>query len=114
MSLDRFVRWGTARTPTSAEIRMVCEDFVGAAGDVICSEESGRLVIRLPGSCSNPFSRVLPGVRVFEDGERRWIEVFEHEDSIDVITRMHDDFTNGLAQRLAEVFAREWDGTVET
>lgn len=112
MSLDRFVRWGATK-PTTAEIRMVCERFVGAAGEVVWNTESARIVIRLPGSCSNALEYIHLGGRTFEATDRRWIEVFEHADCLDVITRHHDDFTNGLAARLAEVFARGWDGTVD-
>jgi hypothetical protein len=32
---------------------------------------------------------------------------------VDVMTRSADDFTNGVAARLAEVLARFWDGKVE-
>ncbi len=108
MSLDRFVYWKD-RKPTKSEIRVLCEDFVGQAGTVSWSAECGRFIVDLPGECSDPCRRVL-GRQLFSPGEKRWIEVFIHDDAIDIITRMQDPFTNALAERLAQEFAGFWGG----
>ncbi len=120
MALDRFVHWKTDRHPTREDVGKVCEDFMVGVGAVTWNEKIGRWIITLPGKCSHPLRRMTDycGVRIFE-GEKhlRWIEVFLHDancdHALDVITRQHDDFTNGLAERLADVFARFWEGEVQ-
>lgn len=120
MALDRFVKWiNPRRHPTRRQALCVCIDFLGGVGQVEWNKGSGRIIIDLPGTCTSPFKSARPTfARPFDSDQKRWIEVFLHGKSdgyvVDVITRQHDDFTNGLADRLAEVFARGWEGEVET
>ena len=108
------------------------EDYIDDSGEVVWDEGSHRFWItfarmgdRRPGEKpqahhSEAFRRggAVTGVmkqmamlRYHDD--IRSIEVFIHEDCVDVITRMADDFTSGVAARLAEVLARLFGGTVD-
>jgi hypothetical protein len=117
MALDRFVYF-EQRVPTPQHVRQILVNFLGGCGTV----EDGPLnwwVITLPGKCSSPFAGI-PGSRPFHpdryNGEERWIEVvFQPDDtpSVDVMTRHADEFTNGVAERLAQEFARFYGGRLE-
>lgn len=113
MSLDRFIYF-TDKKPTFAELTMVAEDYVSGLGGTIEAQGS-RLIVSLPGHCSHPLRRIVPdliSVHVFdEDPSPRWFEVFLHDEgTVDVITRSHDDLTNGIAERYASIIARWWNG----
>lgn len=127
MSLDRFVRWED-KAPSREELTLVLEDFVGESGVVRWDDGAHRFFIVFaavgPGHqlarVSSPerragdvtaASRACAHERYHED--IRSIEVFLHDDCLDVITRLADAFTNGVAARLAEEFARLFRGVVE-
>ena len=112
MSLDRFVYW-REQPPTQRAIGMLLRDYMGGAGKVRWSAGTGRYFIDLPGHCSSPTWRVGHVGRSFEPGMKRWIEVCLCENWADVITREGDDFTNGIAERLADVLARAFDRKAE-
>lgn len=110
MALDRFVYW-KERCPTFQEVQHVLEDFFNGAAEVRRSTD--RWICTLPGAPQSPLHRVdrllVEAPDAHADGER-WIEVFMHEDSLDIITRMADEYTNALAEGLARIFARYWQG----
>jgi hypothetical protein len=135
MALDRFVYWQTER-PTREQLELVLEDFIGGAGSV--KWDTDRFFVMLKGKQSEAFRRCerasetqrLYAQEVYNEMRERWIEVWmrdepmeleakdgdpAHSDHgcVDVMTRSADDFTNGVAARLAEVLARFWDGKVE-
>lgn len=112
MSLDRIVYW-REQPPAQRAVVMLLRDYMGGAGRVRWHAGTGRYFIDLPGHCSSPTWRVGHVGRSFEPGAKRWIEVFLHNDCVDVITRVADDFTNGIAERLADVLARAFDGKAE-
>lgn len=103
MALDRFVLWGERR-PTRDEVAQIVTDFLGGVGDV--KWDDVRCVVSLPGKNTHPLRSVDPrlGGSERDEGER-WIEVYYGEDNVDVITRLADSFTNGLAARLALTLA---------
>jgi hypothetical protein len=113
MALDRFVYWKTKRRPTRDEIGTVVEDFFKGFGAEI-EWRTDRYFIKLPGEITHPFDRIV-GARKhpaeLTDAER-WIEVWPDPDDacIDVMTRQQDEVTNVLAEGLAQLFARFWDG----
>jgi len=127
MSLDRFVRW-EGEGPTREELELVLEDYIGESGVVRWDERSGRFWISFathaPGhglaAHSDAYRRagLVTGVVKqaamlrYHEGARS-IEVYVDRDHVDVITRMADDFTNGVAARLAEVLGRLFGGRVE-
>jgi hypothetical protein len=111
MSLDRFVRYpeGTAG-PTQDQVGLVLRNFMGRVGSVEWHED--RFLVGVPGKPTRTFEgigeRPMPTIL----NEERWIEVWPGP-TLDVITRRQDEFTNALAHRLAEIFARYWGGVVE-
>lgn len=122
MSLDRFVRWQTELRPTREELQLVLEDYLGGAGEA--RWDTDRFFVTLTGLRSEAYRRcahVTEVVRAYAEhtlreppaNRIRWIELYLHEDSIDVITRCADDFTNAVAERLAEICAAYWDGKVD-
>jgi hypothetical protein len=133
MSLDRFVRW-EGEAPTREGLELVLKDYMGESGVVRWDESSGRFWITFARTGGGWYPGEKPEARhsdahrrvgLATDAQRayaiecynddiRSIEVFVHEDSVDVITRCADDFTNGVAARLAEVLARLFRGIVET
>jgi len=132
VALDRFVRWQTDARPTREELQLVIEDYLDESGESRWDEDSRRFWItfartgdRRPGEKpqarhSDAFRRTgaatsaqkAYAMECYHD-DIRSIEVYVDDDSVDVITRAADDFTNGVAARLAEVLGRLFDGLVE-
>lgn len=114
MALDRFVKFSKKRHPSKQEVETVLKNFFGSSADVFWNDKTGRFFATLPGTCTFTFEGIEGAASDPFAGEerKRWIEVF-YDGSVpylDVITRSHDEFTNALAHRLAEVFARFWGG----
>jgi hypothetical protein len=47
------------------------------------------------------------------DYDDRVIEICLSSKSLDILTRQQDEFTNALAEGLANIFARVWKGRLE-
>jgi hypothetical protein len=112
MATDRTVYWDT-RKPDRREVEVVIRDFLGSVGDVRWNDDCSRWLVTLPGTPSWPLARITPiGHRPGLAPEERWFEVWEDDERtyLSVITRQQDEFTAALADRLAEVFARYWQG----
>jgi hypothetical protein len=83
----------------------------------------GRWTAKLVGNNSWPLRRVVDMTDAFyqrtakryeeEATRERWIEVFLHRDSIDVMTRTHDEATNALARGFQRLLARFWKGRLD-
>jgi hypothetical protein len=73
-------------------------------------------IIRLPGKPTSPFEGV-DGNRAFprmgHDDPERWIEVVLCPENLDVLTRVQDEFTNGIADQLARAFTRYYRGKLD-
>lgn len=120
VALDRFVYWQTSARPSRDDLQHVLEDYIDESG--IISWETDRFFIKLVGRHSEAWRRCehkdmdAASLRLASAryrAEDRYIEVWIGFDCVDVMTRMADDFTNGVAARLAELLARLWDGKVE-
>jgi hypothetical protein len=122
MGLDRTVHFRPAEGPTATELRAVCEDYFDAGAEL--SAKSGTIIAVLPGRNSYALrrhGRATKAQRGFwqevRDGDprERWIEVWrDGRKSVSVTTRQHDEFTDALADRLAEVIAHGWAGRIES
>lgn len=134
MALDRVVRFPEV-APNSRELRILCTDYLGASGMVITRD--GRLFLDVPGVNSFAHRRVglcpkahramaeeswkeyaeNPPHKFYNS--QRWIEVFLHPADeegpacVYVTTRQHDEFTNAIAEGLADVLMRGWRGERE-
>jgi hypothetical protein len=122
MSRDRFVRYEgyEGQHPTTIEVGRVISQYFGpevATVDHVPAQR--RFYVSLRGKWSSPLHGVVPlfpGDLAVGDlvGGERWIEVYVAEgEPIDVITRHADDYTNALADDLANVLGRGWGGKVE-
>lgn len=130
MAQDRFVNW-KSKGPTRKETRQVLEDFFSEAATKI-EWRKDRFFVHLVGTHSNPTKRtkglsdypqqpgspLRPGFRpvimeINTPSEGRHIEVWLSRTSLDIITRHGDEFTNSLAEGLAKLFARLWQGELE-
>jgi len=114
MALDRFVWWKTKRRPTRDEIGTVLRGFFKGFGARVTWNQD-RYFIKLPGEITHPLNRIKGAYKQHgpEKGfEDRWIEVWPSKDGkcLDVMTRMQDEVTNALAEGLAQLFARFWEG----
>ena len=98
MPLDRFVYFNNV--PSQNEIIKLIKQFVGDSAQI---EVKDRIYINFGISCSSPNENRLLH-------PERFIEVFIHDDSIDVITRNQDEFVDCLAKRLSLLFAEHFDG----
>jgi hypothetical protein len=107
MAHDRFVYWSKDKTriPTREDVQAALIAYLGDGGTVEWVEDQGRLYAHLPGTPSDPVEKLLP--------DSRWIEVFIHHDSVDVITRQADSFTNAVADGFANFCMRRWNGRRE-
>lgn len=116
MSQDRIVRWKNGIKPKRKELKRVIENFFGPVA-VGIEWRSERFFVRLLGESTSPTKDVpiLGAIEwaKFDPKEDRYIEVWPSRYCLYVMTRRADDFTNGCAQRLSEVLARNWLGDLE-
>jgi hypothetical protein len=108
VSLDRFIRWPLGPAPTREQILPLLEDYFGGAAAI--RDGGDRYYIDLPGVGGSALRHAVPERASCLMLEKRWIEVWRGSDSVDVITRGADEYTNGLAARLAETIAQAWGG----
>jgi len=113
MALDRFIRFPKHR-PSRENTERVLKNFLGEAGRVEWREDQRSFYISLPGSPGFPFEGIsdIPQMGRYS-GNERWIEIFYDAEQFDVITRQQDEFTNVVANGIAQMFARYWEGDVE-
>jgi len=117
MASDRFVYFDKGKRPSKEDVKKALVDYLGATMTNI-KWRSGRWTAQLVGSKSWPFRRLEPDSRLApayeeEAKEDRWIEVFFHRNSIDVLTRRQDELTNNIARGFAQLLARYWQGRLE-
>ena len=114
MASDRFVNWKDKK-PTQEEVERVLQDyFHEAATEIVWKED--RFLVTLVGKNSYPLTRISGGAPICipdEGWEGRYMEVWLGEDSLDVLTRRQDEFTMRVADGLAALFARFWQGKLE-
>ena len=116
MACDRFIYWGETR-PTPKQIQQVLEDYVGTVGKV---ENTTRgLFCTFQGIPASALRRVAPELGFsHEEGSEMfvqtcWFEVCVGANSIDIITRSQNEFTNAAAEGIAALSARVWNGRRE-
>ena len=111
MALDRFVYFKN-EAPPREEVQNLLHDFFNEAFiDIIWS--GGRFFITLPGQQSDPYKQITGKMRSIQNGPR-FIEVYIGDDNIDIITRHGDAYTSCIAEGLANVIARAWNGKRES
>lgn len=117
MALDRFVYWKKNKDkPTKDQVEQVIRDYLG---EVMTSLkwEGDRFFVCLVGKTTAPLKSVatedMRRIVTSNDGEERYIEVWPSDDCLDVMTRRSDEFTNNVADGLAKIFARFWQGRLE-
>jgi len=119
MSLDRYVKFRRDRFPTLDETERVVRDFFGEGAKVSeteCFDDGGRIIVRLPGNCSSPFRDVEEGLDLYANRAHERAIVVYYDAGVpylEVLTRLQDEYTDGVAQRLAEIFARFWEGELD-
>ena len=122
MSCDRVVRWKSER-PSTKEIRMMCEDFLGGACVSIqplgsnTDEVLGSYTCLLHGEPKSPFRRMKKfpvHARMREVHNERWFEVTVMKDCVYVTTRMADEYTNVVAAGFAELLRRSYQASVDS
>lgn len=120
MAGDRFIYFEEC-IPEPGHVGRVLVNFLGGCGTVTPREGVDNWwFIELPGKNSAPFA-AIPGSKSFhqnmyEDNEPRYIEVvlqLDDRPSLDIMTRHGDPFTSGVAERLADEFARFYGGRRE-
>jgi hypothetical protein len=89
----------------------ILTDFFGGAIGEPLKWEGGRWYVVLPGKGASMFRGV--GGFNMEPREERWIEVFAGENYWSFMTRQHDEYTNVLADGLAQHVARFYQGKFE-
>lgn len=126
MAADWFIRFQKNNKPKKAHLQLILEDFFrGVATEVRWDRD--RWFVTLPGSPSWPLAR-MPDVSenmrqakkedgVEEDGSPRprWMEVWRDtkDGTVNIMTRSQDEFMNALAEGLAKLIARYWQGELE-
>ncbi len=121
MALDRFVNFEHgSQVPSAKNMRKLLKDYLGEAAKKIAWKRD-RFYVDLHGASTFPGRRLKDIGLAVRSGAyakqvlspRRWIEVHLGDDNVDVITRHADEYTNGVAQRLAEIIARYWKGKLQ-
>lgn len=132
MSQDRVVRWKKSK-PSKLDIHTILVDYFSGAASVFWMKSDARFHCHLEGISSNPLRRVfkldvplpprkrrkpksgtkIPEVEKFDFAHERCIEVWFDKECLFVMTRLADEFTNGVAERLTEVFARAYQAERE-
>lgn len=118
MGQHTHVGFGSGGPPPRTSLQLALEDYVrGIASEVRWDDGGARFVVRLPGTCCEPITRLLPessGVKAqTADPIERWFEVFPGDDYLDVITRHQDELTNNIASGFAQFCARFWSGKLD-
>lgn len=111
MALDRFIYFKKGKTPSLETIRDTLEDYLGGALEKLDVQD--RIFATLRGKPSFPLKRIPEMAKYAEASEQheeRWFEVCRTDTSIDVITRMTDEYTNVVADGFAALVARFWKG----
>lgn len=112
MACDRFIGWQSDNQPSRDDVESVLRHFF--SGAAVITWNNDRFFVWLPGHNTNPFQGLQPSLADPDNEPRtRWIEVWLGDDSLDVLTREHDEYTNSLAEGLAAAFARYWNGERE-
>lgn len=118
MAADRFVYWND-QAPSLEDVELVLTNFFGEGGATKIEWKGDRFFITLPGRNTFPFNG-LSNSRETAETERfaqpfdnRKIEVWVTPDTLDVLTRQQDEYTNCIATGLAQMFARYWSGTLQ-
>lgn len=107
MATDRIMYW-RQKKPSIKEVAVILEDYLGFPVEI----EGPRIFGGIPGKPSFPFKRVTDFQHTF-DHDERWIEVFYDDNSIDVITRGADEFTNAIAEGFYALMMRYCQGATE-
>lgn len=103
MALDRFVHWNGA-APTKEQLQAAIYKYAeGINPKEPPLWHHDRWIIPLCGT---------PGT-IDKGTLDRWVEVWSDEHCVDVITRQADDITNAIADGLAKLLARRFDGRIE-
>jgi len=117
MARDRFIWFkGEHKVPSKDDVQSVLTHFIGEAGTVEWRKDQSRFYMVLQGDPSWPFTDMDLGVHNphgEDKGRSRWIEVYMGKDNIDVMTRMMDEYTNTVADGVAKMIARFWQGQLE-
>ena len=106
-----------AKKPTRAEAKLVIKDFFGAAMLKECRWGKDRFFVTLIGDWSQPLTHVVSKelrkrieATAPEPGwEGRHLEVWLGDDSLDVMTRMQDEYRrlrSWIGSRFRQVLAR--------
>lgn len=104
MPADRIFAWGGNAPPDLDDVydELIEYFHVEACWEfLMVSRSQSRIYVTLPGD--NRRSEVVPR-------ERRYIEVFVDELHIDVMTRMQDPYTEGVADGFYKFIASRWPG----
>jgi hypothetical protein len=125
MPVDRMIFYESPG-PTREQVHQVLLDFLGGVGEagVGLGGESAvkwdhdRFYVRLPGRNTWALRRIFPdSPRALYTHPERWIEVWMSDGAapgvIDVMTREQDYFTMALAEGIAVVLAKPFDGVRE-
>jgi hypothetical protein len=100
MAIDRFINFEDGKCPSFEQVRDVCVHYIGGSGTI--TSEPPRVFAEVPGVSHSPLAR-----------PERFIEVYVDDNNVDVMTREGDEFTNALAEGLASLIARKFEGKRE-
>jgi len=112
MPADRIVnRKPRGKWPTRKEVGVISTDYFGDLAKV--SWEKDRYFCKVVGTISHPLNRIKGAYKSPLDlkFQERWIEVWFDRSSLYVMTRMQDEVTGALAEGLASLFCRFYQGT---
>jgi len=109
MALDRFVYW-KGELPTKEQLEKTVFDYAkGINPNEAPLWLRDRWIIPLLGAPSYVSNKA----RADAWTDERWIEIWPDDHCVDVITRLADDITNAIAEGLAKLLTRMFDGRYE-
>ena len=107
MATDRIIQF-SEQLPNRDDISRFLTNYVGESGSL---EWVGCVaILSLQGSLSRPFT--LDDRETEQDDRERWIEVWIHDEVINVLTREMDSFTVDIANGIARRIAGLWCGNL--
>lgn len=112
MSADRFVLFASGFAhPSVTDLDSLLADYVGSAARVEFHVD--RFIVTFPGECSAALRRV-GGRDFYTERQERWLEVVLDRETgtVDVLTRRQDEYVGAVADGLAALIARHWDGRI--
>ena len=111
MAQDFFITFLKGKGPTKKEVKLIVCNFFGDAAKI--KYDVSTWLVSLAGKPTWVFEGIEEDMMPRMRNTERWIEVNGYGTRVSITTRRADEYTNALAEGLANVFTRYWEGELD-